>query len=199
MSDFGFQVLPPPLGGIQVTTSVHLVDTRLRIFKRHFKPGQRRGRDKRPLKMYRLPPITVPSRNVLYMRDQNMVVVHPAYLEQFREKLYQVEMQLGVGIRTVVYVDSDHPPLIPSTVAVCPKCGANLVIEDIDEWETETGRVTEAGFHINCSTEPDVDSDEWHSWWNWHWSMPYVDWLPITAVVYKWFDAHYRVKEGNDG
>ena len=58
----------------------------------------------------------------------------------------------------MIYFDKENPseiPVIPPDVAVCPICKASLVIEDIDEWETETGRVTEAGFHIDCSTAPD--------------------------------------------
>ena len=82
MIDFWKPVLPP-LSGIQVTTSIHLVDTRTRIFKRRFKTGQRRGKDRRPLKMYQLPPITTPSSNALYMRDQNIIVVHPVYYDAF--------------------------------------------------------------------------------------------------------------------
>lgn len=89
--------------------------------------------------------------------------------------------------------DRDNPPEIPNLIGRCPICGAKLEISDIDEWETYTGRVTESGFHINCVTQPEIDSKDWDSWWNWHWSMPYVDWLPLTMRVYKWFDSNYRL------
>ena len=98
-------------------------------------------------------------------------------------------------VQTFFFFSKDKPPVIPTSVAVCPKCGTQLVIEDIDQWEVETGRVTECGFHITCANQPDIDSDEWREWFNWHWSMPYVDWLPVTAVVYKWFDERYRICE----
>ena len=97
----------------------------------------------------------------------------------------------------MIYFDKENPketPAIPAKVAVCPICGAPVVIEDIDEWETETGRVTSCGFHINCSTEPDIDSDEWDDWFKSHWSMPYVDWLPVEMRVYRWFDRCYRLR-----
>lgn len=82
-------------------------------------------------------------------------------------------------------------PDIPGDVAVCPICGAGLVVEDVDECE-EGGRVTEEGLHITCVTAPDIDDETWHSWFNWHYNMPYVDWLPVKTVVYRWFDANYR-------
>lgn len=97
--------------------------------------------------------------------------------------------------------DRDNPPEIPESVAVCPICGAPIVIQDIDAWESETGRVTEDGFKIDCSTEPDEDDneDDWDDFLSSHWSMPYVDWLPLTMRVYKWFDSNYRLRlEGAD-
>ncbi len=98
----------------------------------------------------------------------------------------------------MIYFDKENSkeiPVIPPELFVCPICGANLVIEDIDEWEVETGRVTEGGFHINCSTEPDIDDETWGDWFNSHWSIPYVDWFPLQMKVYRWFDESYRVKQ----
>lgn len=94
----------------------------------------------------------------------------------------------------LTYLDSDDRPPIPTTVAVCPKCGAPLVIEELDGWEVETGRVLDDGVYVNCSTEPDIDADDWEEWHNWHWSTPYIDWLPIRAAVYQWFDARFRIE-----
>ncbi len=93
------------------------------------------------------------------------------------------------------YFSGHNYPAIPTSVAVCPKCGAQLVIGDIDDWEIETGRVTEGGLNITCEKEPDIDSKEWREWFNWHYSMPNVDWLPVDAAVYKWFDESYRIGE----
>ena len=94
------------------------------------------------------------------------------------------------------YINKERPneiPEIPTEVATCPLCGAKLVIEDIDEWELATGRVTEAGLHITCSTQPEPDDTDFCNWWNWHYQTPYVDWLPICQRVYGWFDSRYRV------
>jgi len=99
---------------------------------------------------------------------------------------------------SVKFFDREHYPEIPSDVAICPICGAGLIIEDIDEWETELGRVTEAGLHIACSQAPDIGSDGWEDWFKWHYNMPYVDWLPVDVTVYKWFDKRYRYDGGPD-
>ena len=79
--------------------------------------------------------------------------------------------------------------------AVCPKCGGRVVIKDIDEWEQlEDGgwAASEGGVHVNCETEPDIDMGDWEAWNNWHWDMPYVDWLPLEMRVYKWLSENYR-------
>ena len=76
----------------------------------------------------------------------------------------------------------------------CPICDAALDME-IDEWEQNddgTWQASECGVHCNCTTEPDIDSDEWKDWHRGHWSMPYVDWLPVDAKVYRWLSRHYR-------
>lgn len=92
------------------------------------------------------------------------------------------------------YFSGHNYPAIPASVAVCPKCEAQLVIEEITDWEDETGRVLKDGFYLNCGSEPEFNSG-WQEWHDWHWSMPYVDRLPVTAVVYKWFDERYRIGE----
>lgn len=92
------------------------------------------------------------------------------------------------------YLDPHKWYEFPHNVAVCPKCGAGVVVGDFDEWETETGRVTETGFHIDCISEPDEDDPDYDDWFNWHWSMPYVDWLPLEVDLYQWFDARFRLR-----
>lgn len=89
----------------------------------------------------------------------------------------------------------DTLPEIPINLAVCPICDQPLIIEDIDEWHTGTGRVTEGGFHITCSSQPDFDSDDFDEWIDWHYSMPYVDWLPVQIKVYRWFDKRFRLAD----
>jgi len=82
----------------------------------------------------------------------------------------------------------------PLEVAICPICGAG-VVANFDEWESETGRVTECGFHVDCIDEPDIHADAWDDWFTSHWSMPYVDWLPLEVRLYQWFDQRYRLRD----
>lgn len=96
----------------------------------------------------------------------------------------------------VKFVDRKNLPAVPRDVAVCPICDAGLIIEDIDEWESETGRVTYCGLHVACSKAPEIDSKGWLEWFKWHYNMPYVDWLPVDDVVYRWFNKHYRYDDG---
>ena len=91
---------------------------------------------------------------------------------------------------------------IPTEIATCQICGAEVVIEDIDEWEqADDGlwRATEGGLHVTCSTEPDIDADGWSDWMNGHFSTPYIDWLPIGVTVFKWMDANYRFASDDFG
>ena len=39
---------------------------------------------------------------------------------------------------------------------------------------------------------PDIDSKKWREWFNWHYDMPYVDWLPVDGDVEKWLEENYR-------
>jgi len=84
---------------------------------------------------------------------------------------------------------------LPPELAICPICGAEVVIEDILEYEKNddgTWQASESGLHINCITEPEIGSDAWQSWFDWHWAMPYVDWLPLSIKVFRWMSANYR-------
>jgi hypothetical protein len=90
---------------------------------------------------------------------------------------------------------NDLPISIPKSVAVCPKCESGLILEDIEGYEY--GEPLDEHSHIafTCNTEPDIDSDEWEDWHNWHWSMPYVDWLPLEKPIMRWFNENYRMGE----
>lgn len=91
------------------------------------------------------------------------------------------------------YLDPHKWYEFPPEVAKCPICGDAVIVGDFDEWESETGRVTECGFHIDCKSEPDEDDPAYDDWFYSHWSMPYVDWLPLEVRLYKWFDQRYRL------
>lgn len=103
-------------------------------------------------------------------------------------------------------VASDFIPKVPSRIATCPICGAEVVIEEIDEWYFDesmmhNGRpllmAGDNGVRVNCITEPDIlEDDDWLDWDNGHWSMPYVDWLPIAERVMEWLNTNYRFEDG---
>ena len=79
------------------------------------------------------------------------------------------------------------PEQIPEVVGQCPICGAPIVIEGIGECELgDDGRWQPSEVSITCSTGPDVDAPEWQEWLDHHFSMPYVDWLPLTGRVLRW-------------
>lgn len=83
---------------------------------------------------------------------------------------------------------------VPLSVATCPICGAQVVIE-FDEWEEaeeETFTASEAGIHPNCATEPDIESNDWQEWFNCHWRTPYIDWLPVEAKLFLWVRTNFR-------
>lgn len=93
------------------------------------------------------------------------------------------------------YFDQNEPPEIPIELFQCPICGVQIVFTEINEYETETGKVTSSGFHVSCITEPDFDDpDDDDEWLDSHFSMPYIDWLPIEIKVYKWLSAGFRVR-----
>lgn len=74
---------------------------------------------------------------------------------------------------------------VPRDVAACPICGAPIVVEDINEWESESGKPV--SISIECTTGPYIDGDEWEEWHAGHYRMPYVDWLPVENRVMAWF------------
>lgn len=50
----------------------------------------------------------------------------------------------------------------------CPYCGGKLVAE-ADEWSQEPdGSWVAETLDITCTTEPDIDGDDWEAWWAGH-------------------------------
>ena len=87
--------------------------------------------------------------------------------------------------------------LVPTSIATCRICGAQLTV-DVDEWEEGDDGLwqpSEAGVHVDCTTNPGVSSRKWKSWFYQHWSMPYVDWLPVEMEVYDYLSKKYRFTE----
>jgi hypothetical protein len=92
----------------------------------------------------------------------------------------------------MIIIDRNNLPKVPNRFA-CPICGKGLIIE-INEWETETGKVTPTGLSITCETRPVDNERQFYGWLEEHYQMPYVDWLPVEILVYQWFDQNYRMK-----
>lgn len=97
-------------------------------------------------------------------------------------------------------LDKMMPIKVPRKVAECPICGADVQIEEVMEWHEEQGghmRVDlDSTVHFNCVTEPDIETDEWEDWHRGHWSMPYVDWLPLERPILYWLDRQLENDKG---
>lgn len=62
---------------------------------------------------------------------------------------------------------------------LCPYCKGNL-----------TYRCN--GWDIECSTKPDMESDDWEDWIHQHSEMPYVYQLPVDEKVKDFINKKYR-------
>lgn len=87
-----------------------------------------------------------------------------------------------------LWLEPEPPVWVPEKLAVCPKCGGKLAIMECAGWvEGEPGLLTPHEIHLACEHEPDIEGETWEEWFNWHYDMPYVDWLPVEMKVLKWF------------
>jgi hypothetical protein len=75
----------------------------------------------------------------------------------------------------------------------CPICDAAIFIEEVDAWhEDDDGEMIAEAVKIDCSTFPGFDdNDEFNAYMRSHWSMPYVDWLPLETIVTEWVNKRY--------
>lgn len=75
---------------------------------------------------------------------------------------------------------------VPPSVAVCPDpdCGKMLLV-DIDEYEVETGLVTEYGFTVQCEDFPDCAMFAPYE--------TYDEGLRLNAKIHKWLTATIRI------
>lgn len=78
----------------------------------------------------------------------------------------------------------------------CPICGSPVVLGSVVEWGTDDGTIV--GVEYECSTEPDLDSDEWPDWHAEHYRMPYVDWLPWETRMMRWLNWRYCYRAAGD-
>jgi len=81
---------------------------------------------------------------------------------------------------------------VPEEIAVCPICKAKLFVY-CEHWEEHPdGAWIAASINMECETEPDIDSEDWNDWFSGHYSMPYVDWLPVEQKLLVWINKNYR-------
>ena len=76
----------------------------------------------------------------------------------------------------------------------CPICGKPIFIEEVTDWiEDDEGNMKAEAVKIECSTFPGFDDiDEFNAFMRGHWSMPYVDWLPLEKIVTDWVNQNYN-------
>ena len=76
----------------------------------------------------------------------------------------------------------------------CPICGAAIYVEDVDAWEEDgSGEWKAEAVKIDCTTFPGFEDEEAFSdYMRGHWSMPYVDWLPLERIVTEWVNSNYK-------
>jgi len=91
-------------------------------------------------------------------------------------------------IKTLIKTDAVLE--MPKEVAVCPICKGKLYAQ-FDGWVENDGEWQASSTSLDCENEPDIDSDEWWDWHRGHYSMPYVDWLPVEIKVTKWINENY--------
>ena|SRR3990172_2330175 len=100
---------------------------------------------------------------------------------------------------TIQIVSMDAEIEIPISLVVCPICGAQIFIEEMNEWiGDDEGRWVALNVKVDCSTAPDIDDDGWEDWFKAHWSTPYIDWLPVEQQVEEWLKANYRFEDADE-
>lgn len=76
--------------------------------------------------------------------------------------------------------------------ALCPYCGGNLTYTANGWEEDDECRWMADSFDMQCSSEPDIESEEWEEWLRLHSDMPYSRQLPVDQRVKEWINKRYR-------
>lgn len=76
---------------------------------------------------------------------------------------------------------------------LCPYCKGDLTYtcngweeDDYGDW------ISDGSFDVECSTMPDIESEEWDEWMEQHSDMPYVNQLPVDNAVKRYINKKYR-------
>lgn len=74
----------------------------------------------------------------------------------------------------------------------CRYCGGDVTAwcegweqDDAGNWKADT-------VATQCSTEPDIDSEEWEDWFASHSDLPYVYILPMHQQIIKHINERYK-------
>lgn len=75
----------------------------------------------------------------------------------------------------------------------CPICDAAIWVEEVSEWEEDaSGGWKARTVKIDCVTFPGFDDhDAFENYMSGHYSMPYVDWMPLEKRVTEWVNERY--------
>lgn len=80
---------------------------------------------------------------------------------------------------------------IPRSLATCPKCDGQLY-GHFEAWvQRRDGSWACEEIKLDCESEPVISSRKYMDWLNWHYDMPYVDWLPLEVRLTRWVNARY--------
>lgn len=86
---------------------------------------------------------------------------------------------------------------LPIAVA-CPICGAPCDVWADESWSQDGADWIAEEVRIECTSEPGTEPSvpetcmDWDEWHNWHYRMPYVDWLPLKEDVLRQVQARFR-------
>ena len=88
-------------------------------------------------------------------------------------------------------IDISTPFKVPSEIAVCGYCGAQLWVTEIGECACDEFGVCSdvTTLYLECDTEPEVDAPAWDKWLDTHSNMPYVNELPQEIKVIDWLNS----------
>ena len=81
------------------------------------------------------------------------------------------------------YIGTDALVRCPSNVAVCPRCGGEILIT-IQDWEAVSRKVI--GITVECESENWNDRETWHPRWGSHWYQ-------VTNKVLDWMGNNIRI------
>lgn len=91
-----------------------------------------------------------------------------------------------------VKIISDASEIVLPESFKCPICGSAVHVDEVSEWEKEGDEWKAQTVKIDCVTFPGFeDSDAFENYMSGHYSMPYVDWMPLEKRVTAWINARY--------